>query len=384
MMNRRFRKPVKRAGAENNQLITLVAFAVTVVGVRIYLEATGYPQIGNGVLHIAHLLWGGLLLFIAMLLPLLIANRWVYKLGALLGGIGVGLFIDEVGKFITRSNDYFFPFAAPIIYGFFMLVLLLYVEVRKPSQHDSRAELYHALDQIMELIENDLDDRERSDLEARLRRVIVDPEYPEHARLAEALLAVIDSDTLPIAADPAPTIIRRFIGLLEALEQRFLTEARYRALLIIGLAVAGVGLMIEFIVYVSALIAPGMLRLSITTLLVSPNIAGPSSLRWFVVLIVLTGIVGLMFLLGDALLFLHRDKIGSEISYLGLLIALTIVNLLLFYFNQFAAVGTTLWEFALIIALLRYRYVYLGVGANINVLTRLAHGSITPEAAFSE
>src|SRR3954471_1146116 len=116
----RFRSPVKRTGAERYQLITLISFAASVVLTRLYLELTGFPQLGSGVLHIAHVLWGGLLLFIAALLPTLIANRWVYLLDAVLGGIGVGLFIDEVGKFITQNNNYFFPFAAPIIYAFFL------------------------------------------------------------------------------------------------------------------------------------------------------------------------------------------------------------------------------------------------------------------------
>src|SRR5664279_4916411 len=150
----RFRSPVKRQGAERYLLFTLVSFAASVVLTRLYLELTGFPQLGNGVLHIAHVLWGGLLLFIAALLPTLIANRWVYTLDAILGGIGVGLFIDEVGKFITQNNNYFFPFAAPIIYTFFLLIVLVYLQIRRPSKHDSRSELYHALDQIMELIEN--------------------------------------------------------------------------------------------------------------------------------------------------------------------------------------------------------------------------------------
>jgi hypothetical protein len=112
---------VKRANAPRYILLMVVSFAASVVGTRYYLELTGYPQIGGGDLHIAHLLWGGLALFIASLLPLILANRGTYDWAAVLSGVGVGLFIDEVGKFITKTNDYFYPAAAPIIYGVFLL-----------------------------------------------------------------------------------------------------------------------------------------------------------------------------------------------------------------------------------------------------------------------
>ena len=367
----RFRSPVKRAGAERYQLITLISFAASVVLTRIYLELTGFPQIGNGILHIAHVLWGGLLLFVAALLPPLIANRWVYKLSALLSGIGVGLFIDEVGKFITANNNYFFPFAAPIIYAFFMITVTVYIQVRRPSRHDSRAELYHALDEVMELIENDLDAQEKTELETRLRRVIAEASYPEHARLAEALLAVINSDTLEVIEHHSGAI-QRLLTRLAVLETRLLTEIRYRWLLVLGLTVAGVGLLIEVIVYASALISPDILNSLVVTLLGDHRVTGPTSLVWFIILIVLSGLVGAMLLAGSALMFIGRRRVGSEIGYLGVIVELTTVSLLLFYFNQFAAVGTTLWEFALLIGLTRYRLIYLGVGSQINVLSNLA------------
>ena len=112
---KKIRSAVRRDHAGNYILTSLVAFAVTVIATRVFLQLTGFPQLGNSVLHIAHALWGGLLLFVAALLPLAYANRWAIQASALLGGMGTGLFIDEVGKFITQTNDYFFPPALSLI-----------------------------------------------------------------------------------------------------------------------------------------------------------------------------------------------------------------------------------------------------------------------------
>jgi len=95
---RPIRKPVEREHAERYVLMMLASFAASVVGTRLFLEITGYPQLGNSELHIAHALWGGLALFIASLLPLVLVNRWVYAVSGVLSGIGVGLFIDEIGE----------------------------------------------------------------------------------------------------------------------------------------------------------------------------------------------------------------------------------------------------------------------------------------------
>ena len=135
----RFRRrplPARLPTAESVVLLMLVAFAATVIGTRWFLAWTGFPKVGGGDLHIAHALWGGALLFVGALLPLIWFGRRVHLAAAVLTGMGMGLFIDEVGKFITTRNDYFYPAAAPIIYSTFLLAVLLFLWIRRPRPND--------------------------------------------------------------------------------------------------------------------------------------------------------------------------------------------------------------------------------------------------------
>jgi len=102
----------------------VICAVVTILITRSFLSATGYPKIGSGGLHIAHMLWGGLLLLIAQLLTLSYLGPVTKPLAAVLGGVGFGLFIDEVGKFVTADNNYFYRPAVAIMYVVFVLIVL--------------------------------------------------------------------------------------------------------------------------------------------------------------------------------------------------------------------------------------------------------------------
>jgi len=96
----------------------LFAAAATVLITRTYLKLTGYPQVGgHSQLHVAHVLWGGLLLLVAMSIMMVSVGSAAKFWASLIGGIGFGLFIDEVGKFLTKDVNYFFKPAIAIIYG---------------------------------------------------------------------------------------------------------------------------------------------------------------------------------------------------------------------------------------------------------------------------
>lgn len=103
----------------------LVTTVVTIFAVRVFLKISGYPQIGGSGFHIAHMLWGGLILMICILLLLLFLDRHIKAVCAVFAGVGFGLFIDELGKFVTADNDYFFRPAVAIIYIIFVLLFLV-------------------------------------------------------------------------------------------------------------------------------------------------------------------------------------------------------------------------------------------------------------------
>lgn len=346
----RVRRPVKREGADLNLLLTLLSFAASVSVTRLFLELTGYPQLGGGTLHIAHVLWGGLLLFIAALLPLILANRWVYRLGAVLGGVGVGLFIDEVGKFITQTNDYFFPAAAPIIYAFFLLTVLLYYRVRRPPLRSARAELYRALDGVEELLDHDLSGEEKAGLIRRLEFVRGQAKRPDLAAFAEQLLAFLQDESVQLAPEK-DTAWDRWRQRWHRLEERYLTAYRSRAALI-G-ALAALSLWSLYVTY-SGLV-PELAEARFLEALLAGRLSSEAEFAWFLGRLALQAGSGILMGASAVLLSVGNERLGAEAGYLGVLISLTMVNLLVFYFDQFSTIPKAAVEFALLVALARYR-----------------------------
>ena len=158
------RLPTRAIQAASYLQAFVLSGVVTVLAVRAYLKATDYPQIGGGGLHIAHVLWGGLLLAVGLGIPLVFLGGGARTGGAVVGGIGFGLFIDEVGKFVTTGTDYFYAPAAAIIYVAFALLVLLTQAVRGRtgrSRLTPAERTANALDVVLSGLPGGLTDRRR-------------------------------------------------------------------------------------------------------------------------------------------------------------------------------------------------------------------------------
>lgn len=139
----------------------LVAAVATVLVIRTQLWLTNYPQLGGAGLHIAHLLWGGLFMALAIGLLLTYVGPGVRPVAALLGGVGFGFFIDELGKFITADNNYFFRPAAALIYLVFVGAFLLSRTVEQRRDLTASERVANALDVLTDAAVHRMDERER-------------------------------------------------------------------------------------------------------------------------------------------------------------------------------------------------------------------------------
>ncbi len=148
--------------AANLLELFLVTAVFSVLGIRFFLALTGYPSLSPGDLHIAHVLLGGVLMMIALVIALAFINKSAYYMVAVLGGFGFGAFIDELGKFITGDNDYFYEPTVALIYVVFVLLYLLVETVVKKSELSDQEKLINVLELFKEVALEDLDHRERT------------------------------------------------------------------------------------------------------------------------------------------------------------------------------------------------------------------------------
>ncbi len=350
---------IRRLHADQYLLFMLLAFAGSVSLTRMGLYLTGYPQIGTGELHIAHVLWGGLLLFMASLLPLLYANRTIRFVSSLVSGVGVGLFIDEVGKFITQTNDYFTPIAAPIIYVMFLLSVFLYLNFRRRKQPDVRAEFYSILQQMEEVIDRDLSETERNEMLERLQQISSKAREKDQVLLARQLIQFLQNPEI-ISAKPGVSFIEKLREKWLGFEEKHFQRNRSRFYLAIGLMVLAIWMAVLPIRTVSLWIRdPANFHELVNPLVLQKIILGVKSFTLYIVLIAIEAVVGFLAFVSSLLMILKSEKTAFSISYLTLLATIAIFNLFIFYFDQFSTIVITIYEFIVIGMLMRHRVRFL-------------------------
>jgi hypothetical protein len=165
----------------------LIAAVAAIVSIRVFLHLSGYPTVGGASLHVAHMLWGGVLMLIALGLLLGFLGKPYKSMASVIGGVGWGTFIDELGKFLTHDNDYFFRPTFALIYVTFVLMYVAWERLHRQTLTRDEA-LANALELMLEAVRKDMDAEER-------RRALelldgCDPDDPVARSLRKAMAEV--------------------------------------------------------------------------------------------------------------------------------------------------------------------------------------------------
>ena len=221
-------------------LTTLFVCAVsTVLLTRSFLALAGYPQVGGSKFHIAHVLYGGLLLLAACVVSLGFLNPEVKVVAAVLGGVGFGLFIDEVGKFVTTDNNYFFQPATAMIYVIFMLLFLTFRLIERRQVLPEQGYLVNAVEVLKDALASNLDEDKRD------RALLLLQQSDQQDPVVKALEAALHQ--VQPAPDPAPRRLTVLARRARDLYHRIVRERWFSRLLVLFFVVYAAGATFTFV-----------------------------------------------------------------------------------------------------------------------------------------
>ncbi|WP_223263605.1 hypothetical protein [Rhodococcus sp. MTM3W5.2] len=162
--------PLRSAGAGSRVEAFVIIGVITILVTRAYLKATGYPQVGGTTLHIAHVLWGGLAMVAALVVAFSFLGDRPRTAAVVIAGVGFGLFLDEVGKFVTKTNDYFYQPAIAIMYVVVVALLLINRAVHDLRPQTPAEDLVNAAGEVAVGLVHGLSPMRRAQVRRQLHR----------------------------------------------------------------------------------------------------------------------------------------------------------------------------------------------------------------------
>ncbi len=328
----------KRSSAADYLLLFMISAAASVLLTRFYLYLFDYPQLTRGNIHLAHIIYGGILLSMSNIVLLSLHGRRSRQVGAVLAGFGFGQFIDELGKFITRTNNYFFQPVPMIIYVCFIILFFIYRYLNEYTPLEPREVFYQVLEELEEVAEGKYFPATKKRLFFWIDRLKTDAS-PLYQNFAKAL--DIGAKEISITHTPKPRpYVQRIRSSWRWLDE-FTTERQpvFYILLMIFLIYIGVT-SYGIITFAVNLLARNYEKLQFQAY---------SAFDWFMIAGLFISQFWSTLLMVRGFLFLIRRKRDRALALFrnGLGVNILVTQLFTFYFEQFSAVIVLIFILAL-------------------------------------
>jgi hypothetical protein len=296
----------------------LVSAVSSILFIRFFLTITGFPHVGGSSLHIAHMLWGGFLLMIAVVMVLSFLGNRTLRIASVIGGIGFGVFIDELGKFITSNNDYFFEPTIALLYIIFLVLFFVFRYIEQHQALTQKEYVMNAFQLFEEVINNDLDTAERAKLLQYIR-------HAKNYQFADELLA------LATAVETAPPKQKsRWQKLFQEIDdffRSFIDSVLFRKVVILFFVLESLVLIANLILVI--------MNSSGHIPFITPELPDRATITFWGEIISITA-SSYFVLIGIGYFRFNRQKAYEMFKY-SLLISILLTQFFEFYHEQFAA-----------------------------------------------
>jgi hypothetical protein len=339
----------KKEDASESILTAMIWAIFSLLLVRIYLRLTGYPQIGHGAWHISHALFGGMIMTAGTMINLIMQGRGVKKISVAIFGFGLGWFIDEVGKYLTRDYNYFFRPAIIVIYIFFVIMFLIYRYLEKKEVKSNEAIFYSVLSNLEEVVDDDLEKREKRMIVKKLETVI-ESGKGNLKLMAVGLLATVKKMTVKEDGENI-----NIAGWARKIFNLSYDRIFKRTAAVYGLLIYAVYFSVDKIVDILRIGASSQKMMMIQKFYEDYDFFGKSDVYMIVFKMIFDVVASVLFLTGVRYFLTGKRIKGARFFRYGLYVTIFLVSIFKFYFEQFSGLYEVIIAITLLYVLNRYQ-----------------------------
>ena len=172
--------------------------------------------------------------------------------------------------------------------------------------------------------------------------------------MATELDQFLEADSLQLVSR-IPSLWERSVARLEPLQSRWIARRRLKAILVVGLAALSVQALFDPVVIAVSLLLPIDRSHWLPSLVELGRVRSATSLMGFRIQVGLEGAIGILLLVACILLLMGHERRAMMFSYFALLMSLTTVNLLVFFYEQFSTIALAVLQLGLLMGVIQYR-----------------------------